>query len=116
MTTRDDLALANRLADAARAAIRPFFRARYDMEFKSDQSPVTEAARAAEAAIRAILEKERPQDGIIGEEYGAARKDAERVWILDPLVATRSFLPGAPHLTTPSAPTPAGWPPLGLHQ
>ena len=50
MTTRDDLALANRLADAARTAIRPFFRARYDMEFKSDQSPVTEADRATGTA------------------------------------------------------------------
>src|SRR3546814_4189602 len=77
MTTRDDLALANRLADAARAAIRPFFRARYDMEFKSDQSPVTEADRAAEAAIRAILEKERPQDGIIGEEYRSEEHTSE---------------------------------------
>ena len=60
MTTRDDLALANRLADAAGAAIRPFFRARYDLEIRADKSPVTEADRAAEAAIRAILEKERP--------------------------------------------------------
>src|SRR3546814_16411971 len=88
MTTRDDLALANRLADAARAAIRPFFRARYDMEFKSDQSPVTEADRAAEAAIRAILATERPQDGSIGEEYGDAREDAGGGWILDPIDGT----------------------------
>ena len=55
MTTRDDLALANRLADAAGEAIRPFFRARYDMEIKADKSPVTEADRAAEAAITALL-------------------------------------------------------------
>ena len=57
MTTRDDLALAHRLADAAGEAIRPFFRARYDLEIKADKSPVTEADRAAEAAIRAILEQ-----------------------------------------------------------
>ena len=78
MTTRDDLALANHLADAAGAAIRPFFRARYDMEYKADKSPVTQADRAAEAAIRAILENERPGDGIIGEEYGSVREGAER--------------------------------------
>ncbi|MEV5034396.1 histidinol-phosphatase [Sphingobium sp. LMC3-1-1.1] len=114
MTTRDDLALANRLADAARTAIRPFFRARYDMEFKSDQSPVTEADRAAEAAIRAILEKERPQDGIIGEEYGAVREDAERVWILDPIDGTRSFIAGRPIFGTLIALTQSGWPTVGI--
>lgn len=96
MTTRDDLALANRLADAAGAAIRPFFRARYDTDYKSDKSPVTEADRAAEAVIRTILEKERPSDGIIGEEYGAVREDAERVWVLDPIDGTKSFIAGRP--------------------
>ena len=114
MTTRDDLALAHRLADAAATAIRPFFRARYDMEFKSDKSPVTEADRAAEAAIRAILEKERPQDGIIGEEYGATREDAERVWILDPIDGTRSFIAGRPIFGTLIALTQTGWPTIGI--
>ncbi|WP_022682434.1 histidinol-phosphatase [Sphingobium bisphenolivorans] len=114
MTTRDDLALAHRLADAAAAAIRPFFRARYDMEFKSDKSPVTEADRAAEAAIRAILEKERPQDGIIGEEYGATREDAERLWILDPIDGTRSFIAGRPIFGTLVALTQSGWPTIGI--
>lgn len=114
MSSRDDLALANRLADAAGAAIRPFFRARYDMEYKSDKSPVTEADRAAEAAIRAILEKERPDDGIIGEEYGAIREDAERVWILDPIDGTRSFIAGRPIFGTLIALTQGGWPTIGI--
>jgi inositol-phosphate phosphatase/L-galactose 1-phosphate phosphatase/histidinol-phosphatase len=114
MTTRDDLALANRLADAAGAAIRPFFRARYDMEFKGDASPVTEADRAAELAIRAILEKERPNDGIIGEEFGATREDAERVWILDPIDGTRSFIAGRPIFGTLIALMQAGWPTVGI--
>ena len=52
--------------------------------------------RTAELAIRAILEKERPHDGIIGEEYGATREDSERVWILDPIDGTRSFIAGRP--------------------
>jgi histidinol phosphatase-like enzyme (inositol monophosphatase family) len=94
--TEDDLALAARLADAAGAAIRPFFRARYTSERKADTSPVTEADRAAEAAIRAILETERPEDGIIGEEYGVSREGAERRWILDPIDGTRSFMTGRP--------------------
>jgi inositol-phosphate phosphatase / L-galactose 1-phosphate phosphatase / histidinol-phosphatase len=92
--TDDDLALAGRLADAAGAAIRPFFRQRFGREAKADRSPVTEADRAAEAAMREILETERPHDGIIGEEYGNAREDAARVWVLDPIDGTRSFVAG----------------------
>lgn len=92
----DDIALAARLADAAGAAIRPLFRARYAVETKADASPVTEADRAAEAAIRAILETERPTDGIIGEEFGITREGAERRWVLDPIDGTRSFMTGRP--------------------
>ncbi|MDE0947946.1 MAG: histidinol phosphate phosphatase, partial [Sphingobium sp.] len=74
----------------------------------------TEADRAAEAAIRAILEKERPGDGIIGEEYGSVREDAERVWILDPIDGTRSFIAGRPIFGTLIALTQGGWPTVGL--
>ena len=94
--TDDDLRLAECLADAAGAAIRPFFRAAYQSETKADSSPVTEADRAAEAAIRTILEKERPLDGIIGEEYGATRENAGRRWVIDPIDGTRSFMTGRP--------------------
>ena len=62
----EDIALANRLADAAGAAIRPFFRAGFAHEAKADASPVTEADRAAEAAMRRLLDAEAPRDGIIG--------------------------------------------------
>src|SRR5215217_6528679 len=68
--TNDDIALANALADVAGRAIRPFFRARFEIETKEDDSPVTQADRAAEAAMRRLIEAERPRDGIIGEEYG----------------------------------------------
>ena len=94
--TESDLLLAARLADAAGAAIRPFFRKPFAMEAKADLSPVTEADRAAEAAMRAILAAERPCDGVIGEEYGPDRPDAERVWVLDPIDGTRSFVAGRP--------------------
>lgn len=114
MSLADDLALAHRLADAAGEAIRPFFRARYETDYKSDASPVTQADRAAEAAMRAILEKERPQDGIIGEEYGRCREDAERVWILDPIDGTRSFVAGRPIFGTLIGLTQAGWPVVGV--
>ena len=68
--TPADILLANRLADAAGQAIRPFFRSTYTHEAKADASPVTEADRAAESTIRRILDAECPRDGIIGEEFG----------------------------------------------
>lgn len=112
--TDADMLLAGRLADAAGAAIRPFFRKRFAMEAKSDLSPVTEADRAAEAAMRAILAQERPDDGVIGEEYGPDRPEAERVWVLDPIDGTRSFVAGRPIFGTLVALLDRGQPMLGL--
>jgi len=115
--TDQDLELAGRLADAASAAIRPFFRKPFAMEAKADLSPVTEADRAAEAAMRAILAEERPSDGVIGEEYGPDRADAERVWVLDPIDGTRSFVAGRPIFGTLVALIEGGKPVVGLiHQ
>lgn len=94
MTTDADIALAHRLADAAGAAIRPYFRSGVAIDTKGDASPVTVADRDAEAAMRAILGRERPHDGIIGEEYGEDRPDSARVWVLDPIDGTRSFIAG----------------------
>ena len=73
-----DVALAQRLADAAGNAIRPLFRGDWKEETKADFSAVTEADRAAEAAMRAILETEMPDDGVIGEEYGTRNEGAGR--------------------------------------
>ena len=112
--TDDDILLAQRLADAAGTAIRPFFRSRFERETKPDASPVTEADRASEAAMRAILAKERPRDGIIGEEYGREREDAERVWVLDPIDGTRAFVAGRPLFGTLIALVEAGQPVLGV--
>jgi len=112
--TDDDIALAQRLADAAGEAIRPFYRARFAIETKADHSPVTEVDRAAEAAMRTILERERPGDGINGEEYGADRPDASRIWALDPIDGTRAFLAGRPLFGTLIALIEDGIPVLGL--
>ena len=87
-----DLQLAQRLADAAGAAIRPFFRSSFNHEAKADSTPVTEADRAAEAAIRAILDAECPSDAIIGEEYGEKSGTSGRSWIIDPIDGTVSFM------------------------
>ncbi|WP_294394301.1 histidinol-phosphatase [uncultured Sphingomonas sp.] len=112
--TDDDLLLAQRLADAAGAAIRPLFRKPFSMETKADQSPVTEADRAAEGAMRAILGAERPDDGIIGEEYGEERAQAARQWVLDPIDGTRSFVAGRPIFGTLIALLEDGRPVLGV--
>lgn len=112
--TPADLALANRLADAAGAAIRPLFRGTWEQERKADRSPVTEADRAAEAAMRAILESERPDEGIIGEEYGKSREGAGRQWVLDPVDGTISFMAGRPIFGTLIALMQDGWPVLGI--
>lgn len=108
-----DIALVHALADAAGAAIRPYFRAEFGLEFKADESPVTLADRKAEAAIRAILEAERPEDGIIGEEYGTTREGAARQWVLDPIDGTRSFIAGRPIFGTLIALMEDGVPVLG---
>ncbi len=113
-TLEQDTALAHRLADAAGEAIRPFFRAQFESEDKADNSPVTEADRAAEAAIREILETERPEDGIIGEEFGTVREGASRQWVLDPIDGTISFMAGRPTFGTLIALMQDGWPLLGV--
>jgi inositol-phosphate phosphatase / L-galactose 1-phosphate phosphatase / histidinol-phosphatase len=110
----DDILLAHRLADAAGHAIRPFFRARYGLERKDDASPVTEADRAAELVMREILEDARPDDGIFGEEYGRAREGADRVWVLDPIDGTRSFVAGRPIFGTLIALVEGGIPVIGV--
>ena len=114
MSQADDIALAHALADAAGAAIRPFFRAPYEIDTKSDASPVTEADKAAELAMRALIEKTFPGDGIIGEEYGATRPEAGRQWVLDPIDGTRSFIAGRPIFGTLIALMQDGWPVLGV--
>ena len=114
MSITSDLALANRLADAAGAAIRPLFRGAWSEEQKADRSFVTEADRAAEAAMRALIEAERPEDGIVGEEYGTMREGAARQWVLDPIDGTTSFIAGRPIFGTLIALLQDGWPLLGV--
>jgi inositol-phosphate phosphatase / L-galactose 1-phosphate phosphatase / histidinol-phosphatase len=112
--TPADIALAGRLADAAGEAIRPFFRSAFDHETKQDSSPVTEADRAAEAAIRRILDAECPRDGIIGEEYGEKPGSSGRNWVIDPIDGTISFMAGRPIFGTLIALVEEGWPVLGV--
>ena len=95
-----DLALALRLADAADAAsMSRFDAADLEVSLKADASHVTEADLATERAIRAILETERPADGVFGEEYGVTG-DTHRQWIIDPIDGTANYLKGIPMWTT----------------
>jgi inositol-phosphate phosphatase / L-galactose 1-phosphate phosphatase / histidinol-phosphatase len=112
--TPADILLANRLADAAGAAIKPFFRSAFTHETKADASPVTEADRAAEAAIRQILDAERPHDAVIGEEYGDKSGTSGRSWVIDPIDGTVSFMAGRPIFGTLIALLEDGWPVLGV--
>lgn len=87
------------MADAARHAILPFFRSSELSEENKQQEgfdPVTEADRAAERAMRDILMDMRPDDAILGEEYGHQLGTSGLTWVLDPIDGTRGFISGTP--------------------
>ena len=106
MDSQGDLHLAHRLADAADAISL----ARYQsldlvIETKPDATPVTDADRAVEKEIRALLERERPSHLIIGEEFGGkelldSAEPGTRFWIIDPIDGTKNFLRGVPTWAT----------------
>lgn len=90
---------AHEMADVARAAILPLFRSAElvaDNKRPADFDPVTQADRAAETAMREVLARQRPQDAILGEEFGRSSGTSGLTWILDPIDGTRAFLCGAP--------------------
>lgn len=114
MKLDDDIALALRLADAAGAAIRPYFRSDMPPERKEDATPVTLADRAAEEAMRRILKAEVPRDTVIGEEFGSEAGTSGRSWVLDPIDGTAGFLAGRAIFGTLIALVVEGWPVLGV--
>lgn len=93
------LSVATRACDLARAEILPRFR-NVAVETKRDGSPVTEADREAERAIRGVIESAFPEDSILGEEFGASGKQARRRWVIDPIDGTIAFSRGIPLFTT----------------
>ena len=109
-----EIALADRLADAARAVIVPLFRTPVSNERKADRSPVTEADRDAEAAMRRLIKAEFPRDAIHGEEFGAEPGTSGRTWVLDPIDGTTAFMAGRPIFGTLIALVVEGWPVLGV--
>lgn len=102
--------------EAARITL-PLFRSDCGHEDKGGPGafdPVTRADRDAEAAIRRLIAARYPDHGVIGEEYGEDRPDAEHVWVLDPVDGTRAFVAGLPLWTTLIALTEGGRPQVGV--
>ena len=106
--------LANRLADEAGKIVKQYFRQPFDIEIKGDDSPVTIADRAVEKALRNMIERERPEDGIYGEEFGVKESQNAYTWVLDPIDGTKSFMIGRPTFGTLIALCKDGKPILGV--
>lgn len=99
MPTPADIALIHRLAEAAGEVIRPYFRQRIAVTDKGAAKgamfdPVTAADKGGEEAIRAILQTQRPDDGILGEEFPEKKSTNGRIWVIDPVDGTRAFITG----------------------
>ncbi|MEM9724775.1 MAG: inositol monophosphatase family protein [Pseudomonadota bacterium] len=94
----DDVALLERLCDAARPIALRYFRGDLGVENKRAEEggfdPVTLADRAIEARLRDLLKLGRPEDGVLGEEFGRVDGPSGRLWVLDPIDGTRNFMSG----------------------
>ena len=113
-TLKGFAALAETLADLARPIVRAHFRVGTAISDKADASPVTEADRAAEAAMRTEINNSFPDHGILGEEFGPENAAAEYVWVLDPIDGTKAFVTGKPLFGTLIALTHGGRPVVGI--
>ena len=108
--------VAEAVADAARSETLRHFRAAGTVDNKDAGGfdPVTEGDRAAERAMRAVLARRRPDDAILGEEFGHAGGSSGLTWVLDPIDGTRAYLSGAPSWGVLVAVSDASGPILGL--
>lgn len=92
-----DLALALRMAEAADVITMERFGALdLKVETKPDLTPVTEADRATEVALRSMITVERPDDSVLGEEFGTSEGSGSRRWIIDPIDGTKNYVRGVP--------------------
>ena len=97
----DDLALAHALADLADAITLDRYQAQdLVVTNKPDNTPVTDADRAVETAIREALAKQRQSDGLVGEEVGSDKGSSGRYWVIDPIDGTKNFMRGVPTWAT----------------
>ncbi|MPZ37019.1 MAG: histidinol-phosphatase [Rhizobiales bacterium] len=116
MTAIDFSAFVDELASVSGETILPFFRTALSVTDKGNGQfdPVTAADHAAETAMRNLIRATFPEHGVIGEEFGAERADAEYVWVLDPIDGTKSFMAGMPGWGTLIALTRFGEPVFGM--
>jgi histidinol-phosphatase len=97
----DDLALAHALADLADAITLDRYQAQdLVITTKPDNTPVTDADRAVETAIREALATHRSTDGLVGEEFGSDKGSSGRYWVIDPIDGTKNFMRGVPTWAT----------------
>jgi inositol-phosphate phosphatase/L-galactose 1-phosphate phosphatase/histidinol-phosphatase len=108
------VAFASRLADESGPIARRYFQARVAVDEKSDGTPVTVADREVETSMRRAIEAAYPAHGIVGEEYGSTGRDAEYVWVVDPIDGTAAFITGIPLFGTLIALLHRGGPVLGV--
>jgi len=98
---KDDLALAHALADLADAISIDRYQAQdLVITTKPDNTPVTDADRAVETAIREALATHRQTDGLVGEEFGSDKGTSGRYWVIDPIDGTKNFMRGVPTWAT----------------
>ena len=98
---QDDLALAHALADMADAITLDRYQAQdLVVTNKPDNTPVTDADRAVETAIREALATHRETDGLVGEEFGSDKGISGRYWVIDPIDGTKNFMRGVPTWAT----------------
>jgi myo-inositol-1(or 4)-monophosphatase len=117
MTAIDFSAFVDELASVSGETILPFFRTALSVEDKGRPGsfdPVTAADHAAETAMRTLIRRTFPDHGIVGEEYGKERPEAEYVWVLDPIDGTKSFISGMPVWGTLIALLRSGEPVFGM--
>jgi histidinol-phosphatase len=97
----DDLALAHALADLADAITLDRYQSQdLVITTKPDNTPVTDADRAVETAIREVLGTYRSDDGLVGEEFGSDKGSSGRYWVIDPIDGTKNFMRGVPTWAT----------------
>ena len=98
---QDDLALAHALADLSDAISLDRYQAQdLVITTKPDNTPVTDADRAVETAIREALATHRQTDGLVGEEFGSDKGTSGRYWVIDPIDGTKNFMRGVPTWAT----------------
>jgi len=110
----EELKLALQMAEKSRNVILEYFNTDFTVEWKRDNTPVTIADKKAEEAIRSLIEKETPDYGIIGEEFGKTNEGSDMQWVIDPIDGTKSFIHGVPLFSTLIALMDKGEPVLGI--